>query len=128
MITLRNLLVQDWDLDEDGKPDTLRLLFGAPRRWLEDGKRIDVEHAPTQFGPVSCRVTSKLGDGYITVHFLPPPRAPKTVMLRAPLPEGWDVASVQIDGRTAPLMDGNTVELTGGTAPLEVTFTVKTSK
>ena len=38
LITLRNLLVQDWDLDEDARPDTLRLLFAAPRRWLADGK------------------------------------------------------------------------------------------
>ena len=41
LIALRYLLIQDWDLDEDGKPDSLRLLFGTPRRWLADGKQID---------------------------------------------------------------------------------------
>ena len=50
---LRNLLVQDWDLDDDGEPETLRLLFGTSRRWLEDGKQIDVERMPTAFGRVS---------------------------------------------------------------------------
>src|SRR5205085_1065414 len=32
LTTLRYLLVQDWDLDDDGKPDTLRLLYGATAR------------------------------------------------------------------------------------------------
>src|SRR5207249_1602285 len=52
LAVLRYLLVQDWDTDEDGRPDTLRLLFATPRRWLEDGKTIVVERAPTAFGPV----------------------------------------------------------------------------
>ena len=30
LLTLRGLLVQDWDLDDDGRPETLRLLYGAP--------------------------------------------------------------------------------------------------
>src|SRR5262249_45352472 len=57
---LRNLLVQDLDLDDDGEPETLRLLFGTSRRWLEDGNRIVVERAPTAFGPVSVRAESHL--------------------------------------------------------------------
>ena len=56
--TLRYALVQDWDLDDDGKPDTLRLLFATPKRWLEDGETIQVERAPTAFGPVSVRMDS----------------------------------------------------------------------
>ena len=40
---LRYLLVQDYDLDDDGRAETLRLCFATPRRWLEDGKQIDVE-------------------------------------------------------------------------------------
>src|SRR5438046_984789 len=31
LIQLRNLLVQDWDLDDDGEPETLRLCFATPR-------------------------------------------------------------------------------------------------
>ena len=38
LTTLRYLLIQDWDLDDDGRPETLRLLFGAPARWLRDGR------------------------------------------------------------------------------------------
>ena len=43
---LRYLLVQDWDMDDDGRAETLRLAFATPRRWLEDGKRIDVSQRP----------------------------------------------------------------------------------
>src|SRR5262249_54822730 len=50
LMTLRYLLIQDWDLDDDGRPDTLRLLYGVPARWLKDGAAIQVERAPTMFG------------------------------------------------------------------------------
>jgi hypothetical protein len=65
LAVLRYLLVQDWDLDEDGEPETLRLLFATPRRWLEDGKAITVERAPTAFGPVSIKVQSQLSQGEV---------------------------------------------------------------
>src|SRR5204863_9758156 len=88
LAVLRHLLVQDWDLDEDGKPETLRLLFGTPRRWLEDGKSITVERAPTAFGPVSMRMESKLGQGEVVAEVgLPTRNAAKTILLRARVPE-----------------------------------------
>ena len=68
---LRSLLVQDFDSDGDGKPDTLRLLFATPRRWLENGQTIKVENAPTAFGPLSLRVQSKLNRGEIVVEGQP---------------------------------------------------------
>lgn len=57
---LRYQLVQDWDLNDDGRPDSLRLLFGTSRRWLEDGKSIRIERATTAFGPISLAVHSRL--------------------------------------------------------------------
>src|SRR5437763_8310246 len=57
---LRYLLVQDWDQDDDGRPDTLRLLFATPRRWLRDGATIRVRRAPTAFRPLSLEVRSPL--------------------------------------------------------------------
>lgn len=124
LLTLRNLLVQDWDLDEDARPDTLRLLFAAPRRWLADGQVIRIEDAPTQFGPVSCTVQSKLSDGYVEMEFAPPPRTTKLTLLRAPLPDGWQIKAVEIDGVPAPLIDGNTVDLSGRVKPITVRFMV----
>ena len=56
LLQLRYLLVQDWDMDDDGKPETLRLAFATPRAWLEPGKQIEVKNAPTAFGPVSFSI------------------------------------------------------------------------
>jgi hypothetical protein len=125
LVTLRNLLVQDWDLDGDARPDTLRLLFATPRRWLEDGKTIRIENAPTAFGPVSCRAESYLNAGYVDVHVTPPPRPVKTILLRAPLPDGWQLESVQINGEDAQLIDADTIDLSGKAQPLTARFTVK---
>jgi hypothetical protein len=127
LVTLRCLLVQDWDLDEDSKPDTLRLLYAAPRRWLRDGTKISLEKAPTAFGPVACRVNSRLNDGYVQVDLTPPPRPVKTLLLRAPLPSGWKVESVEVDGAAGLLLDGDAVDLSGTTKPLAVKFKVKRS-
>jgi hypothetical protein len=127
LITLRNLLVQDWDLNEDAKPETLRLLFAAPRRWLADGQQIRIAKAPTAFGPVSYEATSKLSDGYVEVRVTPPPRPPKKMLLRVPLPTGWNVQSVEIDGEGGELLDGDTVELSHRTKPIVVRFNVKSA-
>jgi hypothetical protein len=125
LITLRHLLIQDWDLDEDARPDTLRLLFAAPRRWLSDGRRIRIENAPTLFGRVSCDAQSRLNAGYVEMRVKPPQRRVTTFLLRAPLPEGWQVETVEIDGENAPLLGGDTVDLSGRTKPLTVKFTVQ---
>ena len=91
---LRNQLVQDWDLNDDGKPETLRLLFGTSRRWLEDGKSIQVERAPTAFGPVSVNVQSNIKNGIVTADLrLPSRNRPDSAFLRIRLPEGWQIDS-----------------------------------
>lgn len=125
LVTLRNLLVQDWDLDEDGEPETLRLLFAAPRRWLADGLEIRLEDAPTAFGLVSCHAHSKLAAGVVEIRVTPPTRPVKTILLRCPLPQGWQVESAAIDGKPAPLIDGNVIDLSGRTEAVVVVFQVK---
>jgi len=109
---LRYLLIQDWDLDDDGKPDTLRLAFGTPKRWLEDGKTIRVERAPTAFGPVSYRIESKLGEGKVLAEFeLPIRNSANRTQARIRLPDGWRISSAQVNG-TGVLADVNgTVDL-----------------
>ena len=94
--TLRELLVQDYYVDGDGTPDSLRLLFATPRAWLEDGKTIRISNAPTAFGPVSVVARSDLSHGQVTVEITPPPRGTKSTRLRVRLPEGWGVASASI--------------------------------
>ena len=63
LTTLRYLLIQDWDLDDDGRPETLRLCDAIPPRWLKDGAVIFVDKAPSAFGEVSLRAESRLKDG-----------------------------------------------------------------
>ena len=106
-MTLRNLLIQDWDLDEDARARHAAAAVRGPARWLADGQQIRIENAPTMFGPVSFHVESKLSDGYVEAHVTPPPRPAKKMLLRAPLPAGWQVESVEIDGASAPLLDGD---------------------
>ncbi len=100
LATLRNLLVQDWDLDDDGKPETLRLLFATPRRWLTDGQVIEVERAATAFGEVSVRAQSHLAKGEIVADIEPRLRQrPNRTLLRARLPEGWRIIGGQSAGK-----------------------------
>ncbi len=116
---LRDLLVQDWDLDDDGVPETLRLLFATPRAWMEEGKAIRVERAPTAFGPVSVRAAA--GRDEVVVEVEPPPRAPRRMLLRARLPGGRPVAA-DLGGRALPVDDRGTVDLSGQAGPLRVRF------
>jgi hypothetical protein len=125
LIVLRNLLVQDWDLDGDARPETLRLMFAAPRRWFADGQSIRIEKAPTAFGPVSCRVESKLNEGYVEVEVTPPQRPVEKILLRAPLPDGWQVESAEIDGVRTKKTNGNTLEFSANGKPIAVRLSAK---
>ncbi len=78
----------------DGAPDTLRLLFATPRRWLEDGQTIKVEWAPTAFGPVSILAQSKLSEGKVIAEVdLLKRNTLKQTLLRIRTPDGWHVTS-----------------------------------
>ncbi len=126
LTTLRNLLVQDWDLDDDGEPETLRLLFGTSRRWLADGNSIAVERVPSSFGPVTVRARSRLMSGEVLVTAdLPTRQAPKRVLLRARVPEGWRVKGASVDGESIPVDDRGTVDLSQRRGTVAVTFTVR---
>jgi hypothetical protein len=125
---LRYLLVQDWDLDEDGKPETLRLMYGVPRAWFADGLKIHVENAPTMFGTVSFDCKSQLTKGYVEIHVKPPGQTADKMLLRAPLPQGWEADGAEIDGEKASVEKGNSVNLTGKTKPLTVRFNVKAAE
>jgi hypothetical protein len=110
--TFRRMLVQDWDLDDDGRPETLRLAFATPKRWLEDGKVIKVERAPTAFGPVSFRLESNLNKGEIIAEVDPPYRnQPKQTLLRARVPGGWKIISAGASGQTFKPDANGTVDI-----------------
>ena len=97
---LRYLLVQDYDMNDDGRPETLRLGFATSRRWLEDGKEIKVERASTAFGEISYTIHSKLNEGIVEARIDMPTRSkPEKTMLRLRLPEGWKIESAAADGK-----------------------------
>ncbi len=123
LLTLRYLLVQDWDSDEDGRPDTLRLLYAVPRQWLRDGARLKLERAPTRFGEVSLELESRLSAGHVNVRVTAPPQSPQHVSLRAPLPAGWKCTRASVDGH-ALLLQNSTVDLSGKTGQFTVIFDV----
>ena len=112
LLLLRYMLVQDYDFDDDGRADTLRLCFATPRRWLEDGKEIVVERAPTQFGNVSFRIKSDLKHNRVTAEIDLPPRAPKHTLLRLRLPEGQKISSANM-----PIAAAETLDLSGQEGP-----------
>jgi hypothetical protein len=122
---LRHLLVQDFDLDDDGVPETLRLCFGTSRRWLEDGKQIAVERAPTAFGRVSLSMESRLAAGEIVASVELPARNPaKRTLLRARVPEGWRVTSATVGGKAVAVDERGTVDLSGLRGATSVRFSV----
>ena len=120
---LRYLLIQDWDLNDDGKPDTLRLLFATPKRWLEDGKAIKVERAPTAFGPVSLHVQSKLSQGEVVAEVdLPRRQTPKQTLLRIRVPDGWRVTSAKAGNQPLHLDERGTADISRLPAKTTIRF------
>jgi hypothetical protein len=122
---LRYMLVQDWDADDDGAPDTLRLCFATPRRWLEHGKSIKVERAPTAFGDVSLEIISRLNRGEVIAELKLPKRNPvPRTLLRIRVPDGWRVTSANV-GRVALKVDEHgTVDVSSLTGQNAVHFRV----
>jgi hypothetical protein len=125
LTVLRYLLVQDWDLDGDGRPETLRLLYSAPGRWLRDGAVLKAERAPTAFGEVSLRAESRLARGAVLVTVEPPPRRPEKLLLRPALPEGWKVVTAQAGGAKLIVGPDGAVDLSSHGRPVTVRFEVR---
>jgi hypothetical protein len=112
LLVLRTMLVQDWDLDDDGRPETLRLLFGAPARWLAQGTALEVKGAPSTFGPLSFRVNPGWQAGVIHVEIDAPPRAPASFLVRPPMPPGWKAVAAQVGAGMVPIQDDGAVDVT----------------
>lgn len=111
--TLRDMLVQDLDLNDDGQPETLRLMFATPRRWMNDRDEIKLDHAPTAFGEVSVRMYSKLNSGQVIVEVAPPMRnPPKQTLLRVRLPENWVLRTADVEGQKLAFDKRGTMDIT----------------
>lgn len=82
--------------ERDGE---LYLGQAMPRYWLADGRSVGIEQAPSRFGPLSLRITSKAATGEIRATVTPPQRnRPKVIYLRLRHPEGKPIRSVTVNG------------------------------
>ncbi|OJW25275.1 MAG: hypothetical protein BGO49_05395 [Planctomycetales bacterium 71-10] len=98
-------LLRDLLVFEQG--DALWLGKAAPRGWLEAGKHVAVESAPTEFGPVSYRVDAQ-ADGSMRVRIDPPTRRPPAeIKLRLRHPEGRPIAAVETTPSAPPRVEGD---------------------
>jgi len=122
--SLRALMIQE-TYNAKGEPSTLRLTPATPRVWLEDGKTISFQDAPTIFGPVSGKIVSHLNDNRVAAEWVLPSRNPPSVLhWRVRLPDEKKIASVKVDGKAHDRFDATTgvIDLTGikGAVSVEV--------
>jgi hypothetical protein len=90
----RQMLIRELD------DDTLLLLPATPRKWLDDGQKIEVERAPTYFGKISLAVQSHSADGKLLAEMDLPDRVrPKAVLLRLRHPQNRKLQTVTLNGR-----------------------------
>jgi hypothetical protein len=102
--------------------ETLDLLPGIPRSWLQDGETIELQNVATYFGPVSLKVRSKLAENYIeAVVECSSERRPKTVELRLPHPDGRKATSIK-GGRYDAERDRVIIENFDGNANVVLEF------
>ncbi len=91
----RHMLIHELD---DG---TLLLLQATPRQWLEDGKRIEVEAAPTYYGRLSMSVESKAASGQLAAHIEMPQRSrPGRLLVRFRHPQDKTIRAVRVNGES----------------------------
>jgi hypothetical protein len=118
--------VQDWDNDDDGVPETLRLGFATPKRWLADGNGYKLERAPTAFGPISLRTTSNLAKGEVVADVeLPSRNRPKSTLLRARVPNGWKVVDANAGKSKLSVDEKGTVDISSLRGKQSIRFRVE---
>ena len=76
--------------------DTLHLLPGISRKWLEEGKSIQLKNASCYFGRLSLKVDPQIRDGYIEATIqCDVNEGPGIVTIRLPHPEGRQPVDVE---------------------------------
>ena len=80
--------------------NALWLAKATPRHWLEQGKKISVKNAPTDFGTVAYDIVSDVDNKKITATVEMPSRRPaKTVLLRLRHPQSAPLKRVKLNGQ-----------------------------
>jgi hypothetical protein len=92
--------------------DALLLLEATPRKWLEDGKSIEVRRAPTYYGRMSMKVESHAASGRITAEIdMPDRESPRVLFIRLRHPQGKPIRSATINGQPRTDFDVQKEEL-----------------
>ncbi len=90
----RNMLIHELD------DDTLLLLQATPRKWLENGKSIEVERAPTYYGRLSMKIESQAASNKLLAQIeMPDRRHPHILLVRLRHPTGKLIKSITVNGR-----------------------------
>jgi hypothetical protein len=101
---------------------TLRLLNTIPRKWLEDGKIIELNDVRSYFGPLNIKVKSEIKKGYIEATIqCNSDRKPKAVTIRLPHPDGKKAVKVT-GGEYDPDKETVTVGSFNGNADIRVEY------
>jgi len=90
----RDMLIRETD------DHTLLLGQATPRKWLSDGKEIEVSRAPTYFGEVSFHIESHSQSGTITAEIdLPESGGATMLLIRLRHPAAKPIRSVSVNGQ-----------------------------
>ena len=74
---------------------TLKLLSTIPRKWMEDGKTIELNNVQSYFGSLNVKVNSEIKKGYIEASIqCNSDRKPNKVTIRIPHPNGKKAVKV----------------------------------
>jgi len=99
-----------------GEPQSLQLAFSTPRGWLEEGKKIQVNEAPTLFGPISYTITSKIDHNNVMADLeIPSKSSVGNIQLRLRVPAGKQLIGVNVNGKPYDKFNPSTetIDLTG---------------
>lgn len=95
----------------------------VPSRWLEDGKQVKIDNAPTFFGPVSYRIESHLARGYVDVTVVPPTRnPPRNIVIRLRHPDSKPLQGFELEGKRNQISrkDESTIRLKSAEKPMKI--------
>ncbi|MFN2627293.1 MAG: hypothetical protein ABR569_01495 [Gaiellaceae bacterium] len=104
--TLRELLIHE-RRGPLGAPAGLDLAFATPRAWLADGRKIEVDDAPTSFGKLTYSLVRS--GSAVDGEFVLPPGSHARLRLR--LPAGEHLVAVRVGSTHVPAGRSGTIAL-----------------
>jgi hypothetical protein len=120
-LRLLRLMMINEVTNNKGEPQSMQLAFSTPRGWLEEGKKIQINDAPTLFGPVSYTITSKIDHNQVMADMDIPSQKPiGNLQLRLRVPANKQLIGVEINGQPYTKFNASeeTIDLTGLTGKL----------